>query len=194
LDACKLIKDKLEESNRPDGLIIRSDYFGPLYQYSHGLSVYFPWAPPVQDVPALPGDDILQRYSRYNFTQELKTSTEDHSWLSFLNLYFEKTQRQSREKEDNPKLEVNRSMILPAHLVALLGSTSISGVESLDDEPRKTTSQLQKTTSQLFDGGCGCTVKNYPMRFMRSVRAAEDPNAKSNGSSSPRPATISVTK
>ena len=64
LVACELVIEKLKESNRPDGLIIGSDYFGPLFQYSHGLSVYFPWAAPVQDVPPLPGDDILLRYGK----------------------------------------------------------------------------------------------------------------------------------
>ena len=191
LDACQLVKEKLKESNRPDGFIIHADYFGPLYQYSHGLSVYFPWAPPVQEVPALPGDDILQRYSKYNFTQDLKTGSEDHSWLSFLNLYFEKTQRDTRAEEDNIKVEAE---FYPAHVVTLLGSASINGGESLDEESRKTTSQLQKTTSQLFDGGCGCSVKNYPMQFLRSVRAAEDPNEKSNGSSGRRPARVPATK
>ena len=193
-DACKQVKDTLRETNHPDGLIVRSDYFGPLFQYSRGLSIYFPWAPPVQDVPALPGDDILQRYNEYNFTKEFKNGSVDDSWLGFLNSYFKETRRPSREKEDNPKFEENGEKILPDHVLAMIGGSSIAGIEALDDDPRKPTPQLQKPTPQLFDGGCSCTVKNYPMRFTRSVRAAEDPNSKSNGSASPRPATVAVTK
>jgi hypothetical protein len=192
LDACKRVKDKLKESNHPDGLIIQSDYFGPLFQYSHGLSVYFPWAPPVQDNPPLPGDDILLRYSNYKFTTDLKTSSsEDHSWLSFLNSYFEETRRVKRAKEDNPKLEENGERIVPAYLAAMTGSGNISR-EALED--RKPSGQLQKPSGQLFDEGCDCSVKNYPMDFfIRSERAGGDPNARTNGSSRPQTATAAGT-
>ena len=191
-DACELVKTTLKESNRPDGLIVRSDYFGPLFQYSHGLSVYFPWSPPLQDVPTLPGDDILLRYKEYKFTREFTNGSVDDSWLSFLNLYFEKTQRVCRELEDHPELPVNGLQILPDHVVELMGSTTIAGPDSLDE--RKTSSQLQKTSGQLFDSGCGCTIKNYPMLFTRSVRAFEDPNAKSNGTPRRQPAPVTIPK
>lgn len=197
-EACKDIKATLKESNNPDGLIVRSDYFGPLFQYSHGLSVYFPWAAPVLDDPPLPGDDILKRYNEYKFTTELKACADDQSWLSFLNLYFEKTRRVSREKEDNPKIEENGLKIFPDHVVSLMGNAKVAGAESLDQKTsgqlQKTSGQLQKTSGQLFDSGCDCTIKNYPMLFTRSERAFEDPNAKSNGSLQPKPATVAVTK
>lgn len=205
MDACKKVRDELKESNHPDGLIVRSDFIGPLYQYSHGLSVYFPWAAPVEDIPGLPGDNVLGRYNDYKFTKEFQTCAVDDSWLSFLRLYFAKTLRDSRAKEDNPKISGNGVRIEPAHVVALRGSPVTAGGEAL--EPPKTSSQLDKTSGQLFGGGCGCTIKNYPMEFpmnfIRSERASEDPNPRSNpslngssnGSSAPQQAaTVEVAK
>lgn len=194
MDACKLVQTKLKESNHPDGFIVRSDFIGPLYQYSHGLSVYFPWAPPVEDIPGLPGDNVLDRYSEYKFTKEFQSGTVDDSWLSFLKLYFAKTLRVSREREDNPKISEN-GLRIPAHIVALRGSPVTAGGESL--EPPKTSSQLEKTSGQLFGGGCACTIKNYPMEFpmnfTRSERAFEDPNPKSQSNgSSPRQQSATV--
>lgn len=203
-EACKLIQTKLKEANRPDGLIVQSDFIGPLYQYSHGLSVYFPWAPPVEDIPGLPGENVLDRYNEYKFTKDFQTCAVDDSWLSFLRLYFAKTLRTSRAKEDNPKFSEEDLKFEPAHVTALRGSPSNAGGESL--EPPKTSSQLDKTSSQLFGGvggSCGCTIKNYPMEFpmsfMLSQRASEDPNPKSNGSSNgssavQQPATVGVSK
>lgn len=184
-EACKVLQDKLRETNRPDGLVVRSDFFGPLYQYSHGLSVYFPWAQPVQDSPALPGDDIMLRYKHYNFTKELG----EDSWLSFLKEYFKETRRQSREMEDNPRIAENGSRISRSTAeVVTIGSAGGSGVDAL--EPPKTSPDLGKISPDLGKIspdlsylGCGCTVKNYPMQFTQSPRAAEDANKGMNGSS-----------
>src|SRR5258705_7818406 len=69
--ACKTIRSKVEES--PSGVIIQSDFFGPLFQYSHGYSVFFPWARPTPDVPE---DDMLVKYKNYEFTRAFK----EDSW------------------------------------------------------------------------------------------------------------------
>jgi hypothetical protein len=93
------------------GLVIHADNFGSQYQYSHGLSVYFPWARPVenksgrrtgkgtrgkQDGQAQKG--ILSRYeTEYSFTTDLRPV----SWFDFLDSYFDETQRkQTRDEED----------------------------------------------------------------------------------------------
>lgn len=178
--ACGKVKEALKETNDPGGLIVRSDYFGPLYQYSHGLSVYFPWAAPVLDDPPLPGDDILKRYAEYKFTKEL-TTPDDQSWLSFLNEYFEKTKRTCRQREDDPSVSEDDIQVLPKYVKDLMSRANIGGIEAL--EGQKTSGQLQKTSGQLFASGCSCSVKNYPMRFMRSERANEDPNVAEEDSS-----------
>src|SRR5215208_94999 len=192
--ACKELRGKLRETNHPDGLVVRSDFFGPLYQYSHGLSVYFPWAQPVQDSPTLPGDDIMLRYKDYKFTKELG----DDSWLSFLEEYFKATRRQKREIEDNPKLAENgvkagavagngAKTSMPA--VATFVSSSGGVVDALTGKTSpdlgRTSPDLGRTSPDLETAsqfGCGCTVKNYPMEFMVSPRAAEDANKGTNRS------------
>jgi hypothetical protein len=42
--------ERLKRERRFEGLVIFSRSFGSAYQYSHGLSIYFPWAEPVENV------------------------------------------------------------------------------------------------------------------------------------------------
>ena len=80
----KLVKENPKRDGRPDlrQIIIAADSLGPAYQYSRGLSVYFPWSQPSID------SHILAQYGRYRFTTEIK-----NSWLGFLTAYFENTRR-----------------------------------------------------------------------------------------------------
>src|SRR6185369_13036404 len=94
--ACEAMRNRLDES--PDGVIIQSDFFGPLFQYSHGYSVFFPWSRPAADGE----DDMLARYRDYEYTKALR----EDSWLSFLEEYFDATQRDSRKVEDNKLVPV----------------------------------------------------------------------------------------
>jgi Clostripain family len=183
--ACSAVRTSLNESNRPDGFIVRSDFFGPLYQYSHGVSVYFPWSRPVPEIPeARSDDDILKKYENYKFTKALG----EDSWFSFLEEYFKVTQRERREVEDNlPVITQNgtKRQIRPAVASPVSSTVSIpiaSGgnstrifVDALDN--KKASPQLEKASPQLTDSmGCGCSVKNYPMEFSQSPRASLDPN------------------
>ena len=188
--ACEAVRARLKETNYSDGLIVRSDFFGPLYQYSHGLSVYFPWAEPLHDNPPLPGDDILLRYKDYAFTKELG----DDSWLSFLEEYFTATLRESREVEDDAYKAVKvvaqaktGARISAAGNGTIIGSPGASVAEALD---RKSSPELddpaKKSSPELTSGGCGCSVKNYPMGFIKSPRAFEDANRGRNGSQAKR--------
>jgi len=184
--ACKAVRERLKETNKPGGLIVFSDFFGPLYQYSHGLSVYFPWARPVQDVPVVPADDILGHYENYEFTKQLG---KDDSWLSFLSAYFAATMRKSRAEEDKPaehkqpKLVENGQKTLPA-VPVVVGSAGVSiadGLAKSSPELAKISPELQKSSPEL-SGGCGCTIKNYPMQFIQSQRPAENGKQPRNGS------------
>jgi len=66
-----------------DKLIVRTDFAGPTYQYSHGLSVFFPWAQPPRN--------FMSRYKEYRFTAT--------SWDEFLENYFKATRRATRRGE-----------------------------------------------------------------------------------------------
>lgn len=66
-------------------IIARAAFTGPAYQYSHGLSVYFPWARPADDT------QILREYRGYKFAKTC--------WLEFLEEYFDRTLRKTRKCE-----------------------------------------------------------------------------------------------
>jgi hypothetical protein len=68
---------------------VQADFFGPDCQYSYGLSIYFPWARPVEDA----NEHFIRNYQTYDFVTELGGA----SWLEFLEAYFEKTKREKRE-------------------------------------------------------------------------------------------------
>lgn len=196
--ACQKLRKKLEES--PDGVIIQSDFFGPLFQYSHGYSVFFPWARPFSDVPE---DDMILRYKNYEFT---KAFSED-SWLSFLEEYFIATERKSREEEDQVAKDKEKNTAKDGTNETSARSesgsngasavSSISGGESLPlVPPEKTTPTLdaEKTTPTLTDAmRCTCSVKNYPMKFStsRSQRVMQSANPDAPTSAETRaPATV----
>lgn len=88
--ACKDVMTKLDPVDSEDALerlkalVIHSRNYGWKYQYSHGLSIYFPWAEPIED------KKILTRYENYAFTA---ATGKQLSWLSFLNAYFTETRR-----------------------------------------------------------------------------------------------------
>ena len=116
--ACGKVTGRLKPKNEDElgdwggPIILQSTSVGHKYQYSHGLSVYFPWSTPLADepAPALPvalqsrrrataptAADALARYAEYAFSGK---EFGDDSWLSFLKDYFVKTRRDSRKRED----------------------------------------------------------------------------------------------
>ena len=154
LSACKAVRKVLDESKQPEGLIVESAHFGPDYQYSHGLSIYFPWSAPIDDE----FDDILGRYRKYEFTRALG----DQSWLSFLKQYFQKTLRLSREAEEGSKQRAYtngaRSNGHPSP-----GAIGGSPVNVSEDLPGGVDGKI---SPQLGGGSCHCSVKNYPRNFV----------------------------
>jgi len=111
-------KQSKKRAERFEALVVRADNFGTKYQYSHGLSVYFPWAEPLDDDPPPPApvaptsrqrtpktktdggkptNAVLDNYAGYAFSRELG---EEESWLAFLNVYFRETKRKPRRVEE----------------------------------------------------------------------------------------------
>lgn len=97
-----LMSQLRKEQRQEDGkLVVRSEFAGPAYQYSHGLSVFFPWAKPSED------SNILKEYKCYKF--------KDTTWLSFLSKYFDSTQRHTLREElslppQNPEEELREDI------------------------------------------------------------------------------------
>lgn len=177
--ACHEVIEKLEPvrskklRERLSGLIIHSDNFGWKYQYSHGLSVYFPWSEPTGNADA----DVLARYKDYAFAKEVRP----RSWLKFLETYFAKTRRKPRRSEDR-KAKCGQ----PA------GAEFDDLAERLDDPtlgkrvgfgwfgpldapagslgPKPTPAAGPKPTP-ASGVDCTCpTIKNYPMLLQGKVR------------------------
>ncbi|HEX8720198.1 MAG TPA: clostripain-related cysteine peptidase [Pyrinomonadaceae bacterium] len=129
-------------------LVKRTEAVGSKYQYSHGLSIYFPWSRPVGDVDR----DILKRYE-----QEYAITTEmgEHTWLSFLNSYFDKTMRRSRSEEDG---------VASPPATETLKATTEDFAGSLGPGPgSKPTPEMGSKPSPEVGAFCGCpSIKNYP--------------------------------
>src|SRR5262249_21213310 len=108
-------------------IVIHSENFGSQSQYSHGLSVYFPWSRPIETVAkgskkaGTRGGErfedeekgILERYENYTFTKELK-GLGGNTWLDFLKSYFDETKRRSRIEEDGKADETGQQVFVAA--------------------------------------------------------------------------------
>ena len=139
--------------------IVKRGFAGPEYQYSRGLSIYFPWSKPADD------SDILTNYARYQIAKTGDNEPEPPTWLDFLNVYFEKTRRTraiyeevplgalaEQEPEDlkDPEKLLEDKMAL-VYMPAASAAASVPG-------------SLQKTDkTDPMGGECSCpSIKNYP--------------------------------
>jgi pentapeptide MXKDX repeat protein len=92
----------LEERNPPEAVerrcremrrfiteefVLKSCYSGAAYQYSYGVSIYFPWA------------QVLAKYQNLDFV----TKSHGRGWLSFLKTYTQLTRREPRGLADYRK-------------------------------------------------------------------------------------------
>lgn len=154
-----MLETDKEDPFRP--LVVHSENFGSKYQYSHGLSIYFPWCEPTDDAPPVRGAaaqndggqkgsvsrGVLNNYRRYAFTSEFG----DDSWLSFLEAYFEGTKRRSRAEEGGGGGLIDQDVVLEFFdpFGALGGPGPV--------KPTPSTGQ-----------DCGCpSIKNYPTQLVK---------------------------
>jgi hypothetical protein len=77
---------KSDPAGEAERVVVRAEFAGAGYQYTHGLSIYFPWSRPA-------GTFFEKKYKKdYRFGRETK-------WHEFLDEYFEKTRRESSGQE-----------------------------------------------------------------------------------------------
>jgi hypothetical protein len=159
-------------------LVVFSEYFGPTYQYSHGLSIFFPWSRPVdpasEDVEITEedtlagGPGVLDKYLKYAFTEALG----DDSWLSFLEDYFVQTKRSGREVELFPEglPEGLRRAFVPGGVAMAGGGGGIS--VGAPDGALPGGGQGKSSPAEAGGAGCNCgSIKNYPKEFSMSLGA-----------------------
>ena len=160
-------------ADRFSKLIVHSCHFGSKYQYSHGLSVYFPWSRPLDDdpppsvyaplraqqrVPRVRAAEVMKRYLDYAFNAELEAKAKGESWHAFLESYFEKTMRAMRvvEQEQDKKYGEEGDEEGPIYFTGFvdpLGGMSGNAFSALDSgKPTPATGE-----------SCACpSIKNYP--------------------------------
>jgi hypothetical protein len=142
-----------ETDGGTENIIIRSEFAGPAYQYSHGLSVFFPWAAPSGE------GGFMKEYACYEFSKKT-------DWHKFLDEYFRITMRDTRKDEPDasvkhvrvPNKERDDEEELREDMVSLLYNSE--GALSLDSE----LANGEKTRPRDPTGDdCTCpTIKNYP--------------------------------
>jgi len=76
---CKEMRKFISEE-----FVLKSCYSGAVYQYSYGVSIYFPWA------------QVLAKYQNLDFVRE----SHGRGWLSFLHTYTQLTRREPRDFAD----------------------------------------------------------------------------------------------
>ena len=138
-----------------DGLIVRSESAGPSYQYSHGLSLYFPWTRPI-------ASDLWEKqYADYALMQH---ETTRQTWKDFLDRYFDSTMRKVRETEadvlDQGSLTAQQDP--DAALLEDISRLVFNEFGQLKDGSKDTTGGKDGSRDPTGDD-CDCaTIKNFP--------------------------------
>ncbi len=160
---------KPENGSKGIGPIVSTDYVGPDVQYSHGLSIYFPWSRPREDE----NDKVIENYGEYAFTSDFAAPL---TWFKFLQTYFEKTQRQDRATEEQKIIDPNSKYQEPTYTQLLqVARASFPGdvVIGLSDVLPTTVLEGKVSPTDSSGGGCSCaSTKNYSKVFSMSPGVA----------------------
>lgn len=151
--ACEGVMNALESDK--GGLIARSGFAGPTYQYSHGLSIFFPWSEPI-------GSDMWKnQYKDYSLMMDT-----NQAWKEFLERYFASTQRRTQAEERyGAGLPVPR-LNPDAELLEQMSGLVFNAYGQLKDDADDKTDKDHK--DDPTGAGCVCpSIKNYPP-FTRS--------------------------
>ena len=168
-DACIAVISALakpaskEERWIGERIVVAADFVGPAYQYSNGLSLYFPWTEPSED------SDILQQYREYKFSEDFTSS-----WYDFLRMYFETTRRLSKKDEAKPGTNfVPPDKEKEVNLLEDIGSLIYRGEGQLGGFALNKSDPRDKTGND-----CDCpSFKNYP----RDTRARKERKTQAQG-------------
>lgn len=93
---CENVLDKLKK------FVIISGYSGGKYQYSNGVSLFFPWSYETFET-------VRNNYEGLYFYSVLAPEVKETSWVSFLDLYLGEVARRSSDNPRKPKQKYNWS-------------------------------------------------------------------------------------
>jgi len=140
------------------GIVEQSYFIGSDLQYSHGVSIFFPWTLPTEPYFFTRSSNnewvlrtAFETYCEYDFAQESQ-------WSSFLAAYFKATLRKVRRSSRDFALKQNG---------ALEGGLEQGLVDEAIHAPQEVLAiDLQKSSSDTgrVDHDVWSTVKNYPRR------------------------------
>jgi hypothetical protein len=140
-----------------DGIIVRCEFCGAASQYSHGLSVFFPWSRPLGSVL---WDD---QYKTFQFAN-------DTCWPEFLNAYFDGTMRKPQHVEEQEKEDPFPAYSLEEDsdpelltLLELLNEDVFPGEEQLKTKSTDSLAGVKSGSQDPTGSDCECSsIKNYP--------------------------------
>jgi Clostripain family len=160
INACIQVTQEIEGTKRDDGTsitkgIVEHSYFiGSDLQYSHGLSIFFPWTMPAEPyffTKSGDGDWVLktafETYRGYHFSR-------DSGWAAFLVDFFKATLRKVRRSNRDFFLRANGQLA-----DGLVGERVFPPSEVLAIDLQKSSSDTGKVDHDVWS-----TVKNYPRR------------------------------
>lgn len=164
-EACDHVMGALQRGveGDDDNLIIRSGFAGPTYQYSHGLSLFFPWSEPVNGF-------FSKEYRTYNINVET-------GWDEFLNTYFKETMRPTHGEEVS-KDNREKSVRNPSLAAKLLEEITVRIINEGGQLSKGGASDAtgKGGSSDASGGDCTCpSIKNHPS-FTRARSGALSPN------------------
>lgn len=148
-------------TKHPDNGVRRAEFAGPDAQYSHGLSVYFPWAAPTADKTIARQYEGSKEQPGYQFNVT--------GWYNFLKQYWgenpgDGTKREVHRSENDAitrSATLSKDDELLEDMASLMfnedGPLSTKG--ALDDDPQPVKTRPTDPTGD--DCSCG-SIKNYP--------------------------------
>ncbi|HEX8354955.1 MAG TPA: clostripain-related cysteine peptidase [Pyrinomonadaceae bacterium] len=165
VEACAWVLRELErDSGAGEGggrAVVRAESVGAEYQYSHGLSVYFPWSKP--------SDGFFEKYKDYEFA--LKTR-----WDEFLGAYFTKTMRESRGQEDGTPLRAGQENAVLESLLVTVGARAFPDGHLANKGGGSDATGGKGGGSDASGDECMCpSVKNHPRFTGREPAAEQEP-------------------
>lgn len=138
-------------------MVPESYYIGPELQYSHGLSIYFPWTRPERPyffTRIGEGDNEFRLRTPFQTYREYKFDRSS-GWTTFLESFFKATLRRVRRAEREFSL-IDDAKHPDSGLVS----------QNVFPTPQFLAISLQKSSSDTGrdDGETSLTIKNYPRR------------------------------